>query len=188
MIQRADKVYTYLKTHFNFFRTDDNHEKNFARSTISAMKDHIVIVGGHQMGLRLLHELEDEKDKIVIVDFDPDIVKKLEKKHEPVVFGDIADPDIQDHVHLDKAKLVISTAPDLEDNLLVLESIKQRNKKAKVIVMALENEDAKALYKAGADYVILPHLAGGRYLARILKDDHLENLDWHKARDLVYIN
>ncbi len=188
VIQRADHVYKYLQKRFVFLQKDDTHEKNFGRSPISVIKNHIVIVGGHQMGQRLLHELEDQKTDIVVVDFDPDIVRKLETKHEPVVFGDIADPDIQEHVHLDKAKLVISTAPDLEDNLLLLESVRKTNEKAKVIVMALENEDAKALYHSGADYVVLPHLAGGRYLAKLLKDNHLETIEWHKARDLVYIS
>ncbi len=188
VIQRADKLYNLLELRLGFLHVDNSNEKKMNKNPLHNLKNHIVIVGGHQMGQRLLHELEEEIDKIVVVDFDPDIIKKLEHNYKNIVFGDIADPEIQGHVHLDKAKLVISTAPDVEDNLLLLEAIQHTNKRAKVIVMALENEDAKALYKAGADYVVLPHLAGGRYLARMLKDNHLDNLDWHKARDLVYIS
>ena len=51
--------------------------------------------------------------------------------------------------------------------------------------MAYEAAHAKALYKAGADYVILPHLAGGRHLAKILLDkNHVKLIEDYKSRDL----
>ncbi len=31
------------------------------------------------------------------------------------------------------------------------------------IIITLDEDDAKALYKAGADYVVLPHLVGGAH-------------------------
>ena len=48
---------------------------------------------------------------------------------------------------------MISTAADLEDNLLLIEGLRAVNKKAIVVVIALNTDAAKTLYKAGADYV-----------------------------------
>ena len=57
----------------------------------------------------------------------------------------------------------------------------------KIVVMAYEGTDAKQLYKKGADYVVLPHLAGGRHLAKILIDKkHLELIEEYKAKDLSF--
>lgn len=187
-MKHASAIHKKLNKYLEILAPRYIRKTTYEDGPFTALKDHVVIVGGHQMGMSLINALEEEEKNIVIVDFDPDIVRKLEKKHLPVIFGDIADPEIHERIHLNKARLVISTVPDLEDNLLLLESLNHTNKKAKVIVMALENEDAKTLYKAGADYVVLPHLAGGRYLAKMIKDADLETVEWHKARDLAYIS
>ena len=103
-----------------------------------------------------------------------------------VLFGDISDPDIQERAKLETAKLIISTTPDVEDNILIIESLKHNNKQAKFIAMAYEAQDAKELYKKGADYVILPHLAGGRHLAKILLDkNHIKLIEDYKIKDLT---
>ncbi len=120
-----------------------------------------------------------------MVDFNPDVVAPMREKGIITIFGDISDPDIQERVSLNKARLVISTSPDLEDNLLIIESLQHSNKKAKFIAMAYEAYDAKTLYVNGADYVIMPHLAGGRHLAKILLDkNHLKLIEDYKLKDL----
>ncbi len=187
VMKHSNELFKKLEPYLDKIEFGEAKQVKFSTSPLDEMKNHIIIVGGHQMGQRLLHELEEVKKDIVIVDFDPDIVRKLAKKHDNVLFGDIADPEIHERIHLDKAKIVISTVPDLEDNLLLLRSINHSNKKAKVVVMALENEDARILYSAGADYVVLPHVAGGKYLAKMIKDNNLENVEWHKKRDMAYI-
>ena len=81
--------------------------------------------------------------------------------------------------------MVISTIPDIEDNLYLIKGMNKLNKRAKVVVMAYEISEAKQLYKAGADYVVLPQLAGGRHLAKILiEKKHLELIEDYKAKDL----
>ena len=88
---------------------------------------------------------------------------------------------------MDKAQLIISTIPDIEDNILLLKGINYKDRRVKIIVMAYEASEAKALYKHGADYVILPHLAGGRQIAEILRDNDLSELPGLKKKDLAYL-
>jgi Trk K+ transport system NAD-binding subunit len=104
------------------------------------------------------------------------------------LFGDIADLDIQERAKIDEAKVVISTIPDIEDNLLLLKELKHENRKAKIVVMALDFRDAKTLYKEGADYVVLPHLAGGRQIAKIISENHLDNIESLKQKDQKYLS
>ena len=56
------------------------------------------------------------------------------------------------------------------------------NRKAKVVVSAMERHEARALSKAGADYVVLPYLAGGRQVAKILDGDNLEKIEALKSK------
>ncbi|PIP75108.1 MAG: hypothetical protein COW87_00250, partial [Candidatus Levybacteria bacterium CG22_combo_CG10-13_8_21_14_all_35_11] len=123
----------------------------------------------------------------VVIDFDPSIVKNLQGKKIHRLFGDIADLDIQERAKLDRAKLVISTIPDLEDNLLLLKELQHENRKAKIVVMAMEAYEARALYRAGADYVVLPYLAGGRQISKILDEDDLSKIATLKEEDKEYL-
>ncbi len=186
-MKHSSRVYQLVERFLLFVETEQGRMHQKEPSPHADLHNHVIIIGGHQMGQSILHAMEDSKEKIIVVDFDPDVVKRLEALSIPVVFGDITDPEIHEHIQLNKAKLVISTVPDLDDNLALLHSLNLTNKKAKIVVVAIEDQDAKALYKAGADYVVLPHLTGGRYLARMMKDAHLETIEWHKARDLAYL-
>jgi voltage-gated potassium channel Kch len=155
--------------------------------SLESLDGHVVVIGGDQMGESIMEALEDRDMDVVLVDFNPSILKKLATKKIHRLFGDIADLDIQERARLAQAKLVISTIPDAEDNVLLLKELKHENRRAKVVMMALDSHDARLLYKEGADYVILPHLAGGRQIAEIILDDHLDKIEKLKALDIKYL-
>ena len=152
------------------------------------LQNHIILIGANRMGEGILNALLKKNVKFVVVDFDPDIIEKLNRRKIKTFFGDISDPEIAQAVNAQNADLIISTASDPEDNLLLLKTIK-KFKKVKVIVAAFDKSDARDFYKAGADYVIMPHIAGGNHLASILiADDHLRLIEEHKEKEKVYIS
>jgi voltage-gated potassium channel Kch len=160
------------------FESDEN---------LNEINGHVVVIGGDQMGESIVEALEDKDKEIIIVDFDPSTIKKYENRKVHRLFGDISDLDIQKRAKIDEAKLVISTIPDIQDNILLLRELKRENRRAKVVVMALDSKDAKQLYKEGADYVILPHLAGGRQIAKIIIDDTLDKIEDLRNKDKNYL-
>ncbi len=182
-------LYRKLAPFLGVLERDDpkKDEITEAQDSLESLDNHVVVVGGDQMGQSIMEALEDRQMQVVLVDFDPNILKKLETKKIHWLFGDIADLDIQERAKLDQAKLVISTIPDVEDNVLLLKELKHENRRAKVVMMALDSHDAKLLYKEGADYVILPHLAGGRQIAEIILNDHLEKIENLKQKDAKYL-
>lgn len=151
----------------------------------SELENHIVLIGANRMGSSILESIKQSRDKIIVVDFDPDVIKKLKEKNINTFFGDISDLDIQEKANLAKAKLVISTVPDVEDNLVLIKNLKDA-KSAKIIVAASDFADAKRLYKEGADYVVMPHLAGGRHIAKMLEDG-FNKIEKFKDKDLEYL-
>ena len=188
MIVFGNKLYLFLAPILSPFERKHTKNEKIIQSekNMENLKEHVVLVGGDQMGQSVLEALEELNREVVVVDFDPGIVKKLKEKNVHIIFGDISDLDIQEKAQLDKAHLVISTIPDIEDNLLLLKELNHENRRTKVLVMALDSHDARVLYKEGADYVVLPHLAGGRQLAKILEKD-LDNISALKAKDLAYL-
>jgi len=192
----SKNIYKFLKYGLSFleFTNAGAEEAVESISKIPVLKDHVVVIGGDQMGQSVLSSLDDMDIDVVLVDFDPEIFKKLEhlpagkagnKAHK--LFGDISDLDIQERAQLDSAKLVISTIPDFEDNLLILKELRHENRKAKVVVMAFDLDETKALYKAGADYVVLPHLAGGRQVAKLIEENNLDKIETLKNKDIKFL-
>jgi FlaA1/EpsC-like NDP-sugar epimerase len=182
-IMFAGKLYRFLGSYLKIFEREDATEK---KNSTEKLENHIILIGLKRMGEGILEALKkDEKNKIVAVDFDPDIIESLKNEGFTAFFGDIADPEIQELAGLDKARLIISTVSDPEDNLFILDGIRRLKKKPTVVLLALEKEDAKEFYKLGADYVVLPHLAGGHHLAKILVEkDHLELIERYRKKDL----
>ena len=183
MILNNNYLYKLLSPFLDIFERSNVREK---RITAEKIKDHVVLIGVRRMGESILEALKkDEKTKIVAVDFNPDIVEALKEDGVISFYGDIADEEIQELAQIDKAKLIISTVSDLEDNLLLLKSIKNLKKKPKVVLLALEKHEARELYKEGADYVVIPHIAGGHHLAKILvEENHMELIEKYKEKDM----
>lgn len=157
------------------------------REELGELEDHVVLIGADRMGKNILEVLDEKVDNLIVVDFNPDIIEKLKEKGIKTLFGDISDIDIQENLRLDKAKLIISTVSDIEDTIYLLKGLKKVKTKAKVIVLAEDHQDARDLYRHGADYVVVPHLVGGRHVVKLLKDSNLEILDEFKSKDLKYL-
>lgn len=149
--------------------------------------NHIVLIGGTQMGETILGALGENPDNIIVVDFDPKVIEKLRLDGVPALFGDIMDSEIQEVVHLEKAKLVVSTLSELENNIFIIKAAHSSTKKTKVIVMAYDIEEAKKLYQEGADYVVLPHIAGGNQIAHAVKTEEFDKLEEMKEKDKKYL-
>lgn len=180
-------LYKLFSKQMDFIEKKDiKKEESKLEETLEDLKNHVVVVGGDQMGMSIIEAL-DSDENIVIVDFDPSVVKRFENKKIYRLFGDISDLDIQQRAKLDSAKLVISTIPDVDDNLSLLKELKKENRRAKVVVMALDSKDAASLYQAGADYVVLPHLAGGRQIAKLLSHDDYSQIEKLREEDKKYL-
>lgn len=185
VIQDSSSLYKRLHQYILFFEWRKGIEEKIGED--GDFSGHVVLVGGTRMGATILDALENSNTQIVVVDFDPDVVKDLHKKNIPTIFGDIVDTDIQERAHIEKAKLVVSTLTDLEDNLLIIKAVRHANKKTKIVVVAYDIEEANILYDEGVDYVVLPHIASGRQIARTLKADELEKLEEMKEKDREYL-
>lgn len=189
VIVNNNRLYVFLSRYLKIFERKNTTKEGVSNEALGldSLDDHVVLIGGDQMGESILEVLQDLGNKVVVVDFDPAIVKKLNEKKSFSIYGDISDLDIQDRAKLNLASLIISTIPDIEDNLLLLKKHKVENRRAKIVVMALDSTDAKILYREGADYVILPHLAGGRQIAEILKENRLEEITKLRSKDMKYL-
>jgi len=153
-----------------------------------ALRGHIVLIGCHRMGHNILRSIEELGKEFSVIDFNPLIIERLQRRGIKAVYGDAADPEIRERAAVQEARLVISTIPSLADSERLLAEIRAANPSAKIIVTAEDEAGAVRLYEAGADYVLLPHFIGGLQLARTIQEDSsLESLKRLKEQDLAVI-
>lgn len=156
----------------------------------TTFKPEALLFGFHRLGQDFLPLLERGKRPFLVVDFDPAVIRSLEERRIPCMYGDAADNELLDEFDFKVLRMMISTVPDLETNLFLLSKLRKRNKQAMFISMAQSPDDAIILYRNGADYVVLPHYLGGNYAALVLdkygfdaarlereKDKHMKHLE-----------
>lgn len=181
MISHSNKLYKKLQFLIDFFeRKNIRHfmEKNEAVPDISG---HVIVIGARRVGGEIVKFLKREKVPQIVLDFNPHQVEALLLEKIPVIYGDMGDPEVLDGLNLKNARMVISTSASLEDNNLLLEELKSRGISIPAVVRAETADDAEELYKAGADFVIIPEILAGDFLVEKLKE-HLGDGDFFKDR------
>ena len=163
---------------FNRFKTTKEELEYFLKDG-----NKTVIFGCHRIGSLFLKELKDEKEKIIVVDYNPEIIASLINKKIPCIYGDFVNEEVLEKIDVKNVKMIISTIPDLEDNLLLIKKVRELNKKAPVIVVANRIDSAFELYKAGADYVIIPQIVGGQRASELIKKIKKDKSSFKKVKD-----
>lgn len=183
MISRSASVYKYLKSLLVFFERK-TPDKLVADTSSYDLKDHVVIIGSQQVGESLVKYFQKKEISQIVLDFNPYQVEKLIEAKIPVVFGDMGDPEVLEILNLAEAKMIISTVPDIVDNKLLIEEIKDRKINVPLIVRADSIKEAKELYKFGASYVYIPDIVSGEFLVEILAS-HLGDKEYFRDRSKI---
>lgn len=186
-------VSAYLITHAEaIFRVIQKPLRIFERRNIRELQHKeesydkpVILIGCHRTGESIAMSIQ--KKDVLIVDFDPEVIKKMEDRGYACLFGDIRDLEIFEKAGILTASLVISTSPDFEDNMFLLASLHsgKAGRRPKAITRAETEQEAQFLYEAGADYVLLPHFTSGQYLGKTIAiDSDMKILRRLKEHDL----
>ncbi len=159
-----EALYTKLKPSFNFFGRDKYQQKED-----EVRKYDVWMFGYHRIGWKICEALAEKKVSFAVVDFNPVFIEKLHRRGIPAFFGDVADVEFLSSLPLEKAKMVISTLPEVDDQLTLTKYIRSQSKKSFIITTLYHIDNLSDMYTAGANYVILPHLLGGHFIAEVLK-------------------
>ncbi|MBI5220574.1 MAG: cation:proton antiporter [Candidatus Liptonbacteria bacterium] len=166
LISHADYLFRLLAKPLGIFERRKLREELWPAAQI---RRQIVLIGCHRLGQSILAHLP--KNKVLVVDFDPEVTSALHRRGFEYLLGDIADQEIQERAHLAGADLVISTSPDYDDNASLISELKRAEPRPVIVLRAETEVEAKLHYRAGADYVLLPYLTSGYHLGQALAQD-----------------
>ena len=149
----------------------------------------------------ILHEFEHDGDpaeakeflnKILVVDFNPTVMRELRQRGISCVYGDVAHGDTLRHVGIQDAEVVVSTITDDilrgTNNLRMMRNIRATCPKAKVMLTTEHIPQALQFYELGADFVYLPRLHSAPEIARILKAGLRDGFDEARRAEIARLS
>lgn len=156
--------------------------KNIKEKEILKKEYEYVLLGYDRVGFSIVKSLSNQKKNFLVVDYNPNVIKELREKGINTHYGDVDNTEFLEELSLSKASVIISTVPEKETNQLVLDFLKRKGSDAIKILTARQIKDGLDLYNKGADYVILPHILGGKYTSELIKGAKKDKRVYRKER------
>ena len=180
-------MYPHINSNRKLFESKETFNLEGTEHQTEELEGHAVLIGCHRSGgiiLRALRRVFGEK--LIVVDFNPDVISELRDQFVKCLYGDISDLEIQEQLALGKAKLIVSTVRDLDSDLGLLDYLEKIQSKALVIVTAADAGEAIKLYERGAHHVSLPLTLEGSSLSHLITDHqgNFHHLATEKERKL----
>jgi Kef-type K+ transport system membrane component KefB len=137
----------------------------------SASTAQVIVFGLGRYGGRLFEQLRADGIEAIGVDFDPEVVRELQGRGLPVLFGDGEDPDFLETLPLRQVPWVITTFPQWESNRALLHALQAMHYRGQVVGAVRDAAHGRALTETGVARVFNPFDdAADHAAARLARD------------------
>jgi Kef-type K+ transport system membrane component KefB len=201
LINSSHRVQRVLSRVLKLLRVKDLDVGDAAPERKEARSETIVFLGFFRDASSILFELEDDGgavegqvmlDKILVIDFNPTVMRELRRRGISIVYGDIAHADTLHHAGIEDAELVVSSITDDvlrgTNNLKLLRNARASCPKAKVVLATEHIPQALHFYEEGADFVYIPRLHAAQQVARILKNGLAAGFESIRAAEIEHLS
>ena len=145
---------------------------------IQKLEGHTIVCGYGRNGRQAVQKLHTYNKFCVIIENDDKRIEDIEAAGFLYIKGDATNDVTLEKACVEKAANLIATLPSDADNLFIILSARQYNKKATLISRASDDKSEKKLKIAGADNVIMPDKLGGDHMASlVVSPDIIEFVD-----------
>ena len=176
----GDKIYSILKKVLALIEI----RKHPHREKYLGEKNHEMIIFGYgRVGFEFVRSAQKLDVSYVVVDYNPETVANLRGEGVSFRFGDAEDVEFLDEIHLWKAKIVVSTIPDPNVNMLLVRQYREKNATGVIVVVSHNVPETRALYLEGASYVVMPHYLGAEHASKMIALHGFDVETFEKARN-----
>ncbi len=135
---------------------------------ISNLKGHTIVCGYGRNGKQAILKLKNYNKDFVVVEENKEISEILDSEGVLNIVGDATLDETLIRAGIMSASYLITALPSDADNLFVVLTATQLNKKCKVISRASNETSYSKLKIAGANNVIMPDKLGGDHMASLV--------------------
>lgn len=156
MILYSYPLYCVLSSSLKIFERSNPYREVAIDTLAGTEAVDVILIGLGDYGSGLIEHFLKRKNSIVGIDFDPCILDKWRERGVPVLYGDMADPEMHEQLPLKKAQWVISAVRSREMNLALIHNLNKDGYAGKVALTATNSQEAAEFEKAGANLVLRP--------------------------------
>ena len=166
----------YLFTEFSkeLFRLD-LYRRNKMLKSVKKLHNHYIICGYGRMGAVIARELHEKGRPFVIIDNNPEKIKKIDEKGYFFIEGDATIEETLHEAGVERASGIVVVLNTDQDNLFVCMSIRSMNNDAFLVSRCSVNDNLPKLRRVGVDKVVNPYVAGGHKMSELLLSPQLED-------------
>lgn len=144
------------------------------RKTVEALKNHVIIAGHGLNGRNLVRVVKETGIPFVIIELNPDTVKKVLRNGEPIIFGDISSKEVLKVSGIERAKVVVFAISDPRAIKAGVKASREMNKEVHIIVRTRYASEIDELRRLGASQVIPEEFETSiEIFARTLEEFHV---------------
>lgn len=135
---------------------------------IEELKGHTIVCGFGRNGKQAVAKLQEYHKSVVVVEQNKEIIAFLDEQKILNIEGDATLDEALIKAGIHNAESLIASLPSDANNLFVVLSAHQLNKKCKIISRAFNESSFEKLKFAGAENVIMPDKLGGDHMASLV--------------------
>ncbi len=149
----ADSLYERLAPALSIFERE--HPKHADGDTDDGVSGPIdaIVVGAGRFGSALIEVLHAQRAQLLVVDFDPHVLRHWRDEGVNTLYGDIGEPDFVMALPVHEANAVVCTVPNLSVNLVLFEAVQRMGFQGLIALTALDERSALILQSAAGERV-----------------------------------
>ena len=169
MILYSQRLYAWLKPWLGLFeRRVPFRELAVEQQQGGPAEADVIVFGMGRYGKHLAQRLARLETSVLGVDFDPETVAQCRSRGMAIRFGDAEDPTFPETLPLAGTRWVVSTLPQLDVNLGLLDALRRHGYRGRVAMTAHAPADILRLEHAGVDRVLQPFDDAAEFAARAI--------------------
>jgi len=134
------------------------------------LTDHVIIAGYGVNGRNLAKVLKHLKIPHIVIETNPFTVSAEKKRGEHIIFGDASKPEVLQHAHIEKARIMVVAISDAAAGRRIAALARQLNPAIHLIVRTRYILEVEPLFKLGVNEVIPEEFETSvEILSRVLK-------------------
>jgi voltage-gated potassium channel len=145
---------------------------------IAKLSQHYILCGGGRTGMNVLEELTRTRRKAVVVDTNPEIIRKLLEQNVFALEGDATHDAVLQAAGIERAEGLCTALHNERDNLFVVITARGLNPKLRIISSIQDPQSREKFLRSGANGTVNAHLIGGLRLAsELMRPETVSFLD-----------
>lgn len=157
MILYSHHLYEKISPWLDVFERKHAHKEAVQDRIMEEDRYAVVLFGLGRFGSRIAQKMQKRGHRVLGVDFDPDLVRRLGKNGYAVRYGDAEDPEFLATLPLGQVSWVLSSLREMPINLALIHGLREQGYKGQIAVTADTHREANQLSDRGADQVLIPY-------------------------------